>query len=188
MATRAPPRLTRGIDQPSRRSNGATAREVTTANSRSPCNSSARARITSTLPNPRAVTASSRNMVRRASGSTRVTCRSGRLRARTRPGNPAPLPMSATSRPSGIARPNMAQFSRCRSQSRGTSRGPIRPRTTPCSASRWANCSASAKECGNTPSATVGAAGVSRETGSITSGSSGRHDDDVPHGLGPLGL
>ena len=85
----------------SSRSSGATARDVTTSNVRSPCRSSARPRTTSTWPAPASATTSSRKVVRRSSGSTRVTRRSGRAIASTSPGSPAPEPMSQTVAPLG---------------------------------------------------------------------------------------
>ena len=87
IATRAPVGATSGIDQPSSRSRGATARDVTTSNVRSPCSASARPRTTSTWSSPRVATTSSRNVVRRSSGSTSVIRRSGRAMASTRPGS-----------------------------------------------------------------------------------------------------
>ena len=53
-----------------------------------PCKASARPRTTSTVSSPRASTTSSRKVVRRSSGSTSVTRRSGRAIARTSPGKP----------------------------------------------------------------------------------------------------
>ena len=52
---------------------------------------------------PQPAQASVRNATRRAIGSTRVTCRSGRARASTSPGSPAPEPRSATRAPSGTS-------------------------------------------------------------------------------------
>ncbi len=168
IATSSPPWRTSGIDQPSSRSSGATARDVTTEKSLLPWSSSARARTTSTLPSASSVTASSRKVDRRSNGSTRVTRRSGRAMARTSPGSPAPEPMSHTSRSGPMARPSSAQLIRCRSQSLGTSRGPINPRRTPSRVRIPANCSADGRVCENTPTAASGARGVSRETGSFT--------------------
>ena len=77
---------TRGMDHPKRRSSGATAREVTTSNVRLPWSSSARPLTTSTLSRPSSATTSSRKVVRRSSGSTRVTAQVRTLRS------PAPAP------------------------------------------------------------------------------------------------
>ena len=96
-----------GRHQPANRSNGATARAVTT--------SAGRALTLDVLlgPSPdhrdRGVqaerrTASARNAVRRANGSTEYHRRSGRAIARTIPGSPAPDPTSTTSRPAESAR------------------------------------------------------------------------------------
>ncbi len=101
IATSAPSGATSGIDHASSRSRGATAREVTTSKVRSPCRSSARPRSTSTDPSPRSATTSSRKVVRRSSGSTRVTRRSGRAMASTSPGSPAPEPEVADDRALG---------------------------------------------------------------------------------------
>src|SRR5690349_2822054 len=108
--------------------------------------------------------------------------------ARTRPGRPAPDPMSATLAPCGTASATTAQLRRCRSQSRGTSRGPIRPRTTPSSASHAAYRSASGRREANTPAASSGAGGVSRETWSVIGRSCGGGDHHVAAGLDTLGL
>ena len=98
---------------------------------RARASASARPRTTVTRSSPRSPTTSSRNVVRRRSGSTRVTVTSGRAMASTSPGRPAPDPMSHTRAPAGTTSASTAQLSRCRSHSRGTSRGPSRPRTVP---------------------------------------------------------
>ena len=116
---------------------------------------------------PSSSTASWRKVVRRSNGSTSATWRSGRTRASTIPGSPAPVPMSATVDSSGISRSRTAQFSRCRSHSRGTSRGPIRPRSVPSVASSSAYAASRTAARGNSFSTSGG--GVSRETGSVTS-------------------
>ena len=70
------------------------------------------------------------------------------------------------SRRGGTSSPSTAQLSRCRSQSRGTSRGPIRPadarRRSP--AARRTARPAAARSDANTLRAASGAEGVSRET------------------------
>ncbi len=95
-----------------------------------PATSSARPRTTRTS-RPRSSTTSVSQTVRRSSGSTSVTRRSGRASATAIPGSPAPLPTSTTVAPAGTSSPSTAQFSTCRVHSRGTSRGPISPRSTP---------------------------------------------------------
>jgi hypothetical protein len=133
-ANSRPPTAASGRHQPASRSSGATARAVTTsaATGGSPARSSARPRTTVTVESrPSAVTASDRKAVRRASGSTRVIMRSGRATASTIPGKPAPDPTSTTEAPTGIISDITAQLSMCRSHTRGASRGPISPRTTP---------------------------------------------------------
>ena len=77
--------------------------------------------------------------VRRSMGSTRCIRTSGRAIARARPGRPAPEPTSITSASTGRAGWTTAQLSTCRSQSRGTSRGPTSPWETPLSARMPAN-------------------------------------------------
>ncbi len=161
IATIAPVGATSGIDQRSSRSNGATAREVTTSKVRTPASSSARPRTTSTFSRPRSATTSLRKTVRRSSGSTSTKDRSGRAMASTRPGRPAPEPMSATDAPSGRTSPRSAQFKMWRSHRRGTSRGPISPRTTPASASHSAYRSANSNRSdANTLRAESGTEGV----------------------------
>jgi hypothetical protein len=170
MARNNPPDLTSGKDHRLRRSRGATARDVTASNVTFPCRSSARPRRTWTLSRRRVATTSSKNVVRRNSGSTRVTDRSGLRIAITSPGNPAPEPRSHTEDPSPISSVTPAQLSRWRSHNRGTSRGPINPRTVATSASTAAYASAVGKASENTLRATAGAEGVagslnvSRET------------------------
>ena len=107
IATSAPAGATSGIDHPSRRSRGATARDGDHVERRA---SRAGPRHARGPPrrgsSPSSATTSSRKVVRRSSGSTSVTARSGRAIASTRPGRPAPEPMSHTEAPSGgSARP-----------------------------------------------------------------------------------
>lgn len=128
----------RGSDQRARRVSGATARAVTTSARNSLRTSSARPRRTVTLSRPRVSTHSRRKTVRRRRGSRRTIERSGRIIPSTTPGSPAPAPTSTTSAPSGMSSSMTAQFIRCRSHSRPTSRGPISPRVTPASARRSA--------------------------------------------------
>ena len=112
MATKQPCEATNGIDHSSRRPSGATAREVTTSKVRTPCNESARPRTTSALDRPNSVTTSDRNVVRRSKGSTSTTMTSGRAMASTRPGRPAPEPMSHTDEPSGTTSPSTTELRR----------------------------------------------------------------------------
>jgi hypothetical protein len=143
-----PPMAVRGKHQPASRSSGATARAVTTsaATGGPPARSSARPRTTVTVASrPSVVTTSDRKAVRRASGSTRAIRRSGRATASTIPGKPAPDPTSTTEAPKGIMLDITAQLIKCRSQMRGASRGPIRPRTTPSVTSSSAYRTASAR-------------------------------------------
>jgi hypothetical protein len=113
--------------------------------------------------------------VRRSNGSINVTCRSGRAIAQTSPGSPAPDPTSATVAPCGTRGTTTAQFRMCRSQIRGTSRGPINPRSTPAEINKSTYCSASGSRSANTPAADDG--GVSRETGTISHGHMGERQD-----------
>src|SRR5690625_5053641 len=78
-------------------------------------------------------------------GSMRSNSRSGRMIASTIPGSPAPDPTSATVPLSGRRDPTAAEFKMCRRHSRGTSRGPISPRSLPSSASICPNSSAAAR-------------------------------------------
>ena len=87
-------------NQPVQRSDG---RERHHVERPAPVTSSARARTTSTWRDRAASTTSVRKVVRRSSGSSRVTVRSGRAIASTRPGSPAPEPTSITARPAGRA-------------------------------------------------------------------------------------
>ena len=140
MASTRPCSPTSGKVQPSSLSRGATALAVTTSK-RLPLMSSARSLATCTLSwSSSEATASVKNVARRSSGSMSVTWRSGRASAQTRPGNPAPDPTSATllamGTSPGSGTTTTAQFTRCRSQSLGTSRGPIRPWLTPSVAKR----------------------------------------------------
>ena len=117
----------------------ATARAVTTgADSRSQ-NCSARPRCTSTLPSPSSSTAARSQVVRRSMGSTRCIRTSGRAIASASPGSRHPSRRRSRRRPLGRAGWTTAQLSTCRSQSRGTSRGPTSPWETPLSARIAAN-------------------------------------------------
>jgi len=169
-ASSRPPLRASGRHHPASRSSGATARAVTTsAPAGGPSTtSSARPRTTVTVDaRPRAVTASDRNAVRRASGSTRVMLRSGRATASTIPGKPAPDPTSTTEAPIGMISDMTAQFTKCRSQIRGASRGPIKPRTTPSVTSSRAYETANSSRSPNTRAATSAiSAGGKMPTGS----------------------
>lgn len=131
-ASNRPPGFSSGRHHLTNRSKGATARAVTQSAfpiSATIADSSARPRTTRTVPaNWSFCTASSRNATRRCRGSINSTRRSGRRMAIARPGSPAPLPTSITRAPGGSRSVTIAQLSRWRSHSRGTSRGPIRPR------------------------------------------------------------
>src|SRR5690349_21646889 len=166
-STRPPGRTTRTANSASR-SSGATARAVATSARR--VASSARPRSTLALARPSASTHSDRNRQRRSIGSSRVTLSSGRTIASTMPGRPAPEPISTRVR----YRPPMrsattAQFSRCRSHSRATSCGPIRPHSTPRVASIPAKVRAPSSAGPNTSAAAGGAGGTS---GAVTVASS----------------
>ncbi len=132
-ASMRPCSCTNGSDHCASLASGATAREVTTsappASFRTPgCSARPRTTVTSS---PASSMNSARNIVRRSSGSTSVTRRSGRAIASGIPGSPAPLPTSTTVAPSAMSSPITAQLRMCRSHSRGSSRGPINPRSTP---------------------------------------------------------
>ena len=97
-----------------------------------PCSTSARPRTTSTL---RQLQRGHDLLEERGPAQQRLD-----QGHRAGPGARSPAPGRAGRRPSrcrttvassGISSPSSAQFTRCRSQSRGASRGPIRPRTTP---------------------------------------------------------
>ncbi len=192
MAISQPPRRTSGSDQRASRGSGATAREVTTSKTR-PRAAPRRGRAApprSSGRGPR--TASSRNAVRRSNGSTRVIRRSGRAMASTSAGQPGPAPDVAHGH---LARDRLAEHRAVQQvplPEPGVSRGPISPRTTPSSARRSANFSASGRASANTPRASAGAGGaggVSRET-SLTAcaAASTGEDHDVPARLDSLGL
>jgi len=72
-----------------------------------------------------------RKSTRRCRGSIRVNERSGRAKAITIPGNPAPEPISTTLTPSGMRVVTGMQLAIWRSQIRSPSRGPISPRSIP---------------------------------------------------------
>ena len=146
-----------------------------------PTCSSARPRTTVTWSvSPSAATASSRKAVRRASGSTRMTEISGLATASTIPGRPAPEPTSMTVAPGEISSPTTAQLSRCRSQSRGASRGPISPRRTPRSRAEPRRTTARPRRSPKTASAASRSLPGTRH--------SRGPDHDPPVGLDALGL
>jgi len=135
MASRLPPRFSKGKLHFTSLSSGATARAVTNDDEptvRTTSRSSARPRTTRTRSSrPRSCTASVRKSVLRSDDSTRSTSRSGRTQATARPGNPAPVPMSTSRPPDGSNSLRATELSRCRSHNRGTSQGPMSPRTVP---------------------------------------------------------
>jgi hypothetical protein len=140
-ATSRPPCRSRGALHAHSRASGATARAMTTSAPASCClmaGSSARPRTT-LADSARVSTTSVSHATRRAIGSKRMTSRSGRAMASGTPGSPAPDPRSTTRAPSGIASATTAEFRMWRSQSRSTSRGPIKPRSTPTAASSSVN-------------------------------------------------
>ena len=103
----------------------------------------------------------------------RSPARAGRPRSRDPPRSRAVAPAGATS----------AELTRCRSQSRPTSRGPIRPRRTPSEANSAAYCSIRAwRSAGKSAASTAGSGGggVSRETSAIRPGAPPR-SDAAPH-------
>ncbi len=163
-ANRLPPRFSNGKLQRTSLSNGATARAVTSSaepTALTTAASSARPRTTRTRSaNPRSAMTSVRKSVRRLSDSTRLTCRSGRTHAIARPGRPAPEPISTSRIDSGSSSAIAMQFSRCRSQSRGTSRGPIRPRSEPWPASQPAYRTSSSALSASRSQTTTGGAGA----------------------------
>ncbi|TDV50818.1 hypothetical protein CLV71_106160 [Actinophytocola oryzae] len=140
-ATNRPPSRSRGALHAQSRASGATARAMTTsapASCRLMAGSSARPRTT-LADSERVSTTSVSHATRRAIGSRSVTSRSGRAMMRGTPGNPAPDPRSTTRAPSGRADAITAELRMCRSQRRSTSRGPIKPRSTPTAASSSVN-------------------------------------------------
>ena len=143
MASTTPPRRTSGRHQASSRSSGATAREVTTSNRRLPWSSSARPRTTSTLSS-----AEVRDHLLEEGGPPQQRLDQGHAQVgaadrQHEPGQAGPAPDVATVRRSATSVGSTAQLRRCRSHSRGTSRGPISPRSTPRVASSSAYRSAS---------------------------------------------
>jgi hypothetical protein len=146
-ATSRPPCLSRGALHAQSRASGATARAMTTSAPASCClmaGSSARPRTT-LADSARVSTTSVNHATRRAIGSRSVTSKSGRAMMSGTPGSPAPDPRSTTRAPSGIASATTAELRMCRSQSRSTSRGPIKPRSTPTAASSSVNCTAAVR-------------------------------------------
>ena len=120
---------------------------------------------------------SSRKVVRRSKGSTRVTVRSGRPIARTSPGRPAPEPRSTSEAPGASSDVSARQLSTCLSQSLGASRGPISPRSTPAVASNSTYRSTrGSRSDENALRAASGVEGVSRET-SVIEPSLGKYHD-----------
>src|SRR5215475_11632405 len=163
IASTIPPGRTTRTAISASRSSGATARAVATS-ARSTV-SSARPRSTLALARPSSATHSDRNRQRRSIGSSKVTLSSGRIMASTRPGRPAPEPISASVRYRlSMRSATTAQLSRWRSHNRGTSRGPIRPRSTPRVASMRANAWAWSSAGPNT----AVAAGGGRTSGAVS--------------------
>jgi hypothetical protein len=146
-ATSWPPCRSRGKLHAQSFASGATARAMTTSVPASCClmaGSSARPRTT-LADSARVSTTSVNHATRRAIGSRSVTSRSGLAIARGTPGRPAPDPRSTTRAPSGMADAMTAELRMCRSQRRSTSRGPIKPRSTPTAASSSVNCTAAVR-------------------------------------------
>ena len=75
----------RPVQQPAQRSDGSRRHHVEPSR---PCNASARPRTTSTGSSPSSATTSSRNVVRRSSGSTSVTVQVGSSDGQHQPGQP----------------------------------------------------------------------------------------------------
>ena len=129
-----PPGLTNGRHQPASRSSGATARAVTTSTAGMRRGAAPRPAPGRTTTLGRAPSSATPRQEGRAAqqrldqGHPQVGPDAARA---PDPGRPAPVPTSHTARPAGTSSATTAQFSRCRSHSRGTSRGPISPRSTP---------------------------------------------------------
>ena len=107
-----------------------------------------------------------RKVVRRASGSIRVTRRSGRRDGEHQPGQSRTRAHVGDGAP-GSSAASSAQLTRCRSHSRGTSRGPISPRTHALGRQeRGVPLGEGAASRGEDPASTAGSGGggVSRET------------------------
>ena len=160
IARTRPPGLASPDARPASRSSGATARAVTTSAATCPVMSSARPLRTLALPRPSAPRQSARNAARRAIGSTSVTSRSGSSIASTMPGRPAPDPRSTRVAGCGTSSATTAQLTRCLSQTRPASSGPISPRCTPGPASSRAYRSARGSAVPNTARASAGAGGT----------------------------
>ena len=128
-ATRTPPGRSTGRHHPASVGRAATALAHTTSTPPGVPASPARARTTLQGISI-SINISCSQVTRRSIGSTRVIRRSGLATARTIPGSPAPDPTSTTSASAGIRGATAAQLSRCRSQIRSTSRGPMSPRWT----------------------------------------------------------
>ena len=128
MASRAPSALTRCQEITNNLGSGATARAVTTSKLFLTLSALPRMTVIGSSSSPMT---SSRKSTRRCSGSIRKTSRSGRARAITIPGSPAPEPISATLTPAGIKVVTGSEFAMWRSQIRSPSLGPINPRSIP---------------------------------------------------------
>ena len=145
IASSAPPGATSGRPQRSSFGSGASARAVTTSNRSGRVQSSARPRTTSTPRDPAG---------RRPPRGTPSAAPSARSGSPARPGGRSPAPAPAgpprsrgrpRRRPPAASGASRAQLTRCRSHSRGTSRGPISPRRTPSEASSAAYSSSRAR-------------------------------------------
>ena len=144
-ATRVPPSSSSGNVQRASLSIRATARAVTNGARRRPGTLRPGRGGRCTLSSPSSATVATATSCGAASAPRGGRPgRDGRS-ASARPGRPAPEPTSTMVAPSGNASWTTAQLSTCRSHSRGTSRGPIRPWLTPVSARIPANRSASAE-------------------------------------------
>ena len=137
---------------------------------------------------PRSATTSSRKVVRRSSGSTSVTRRSGRRIATTRPGQPrTAADVADRGALRHAARSATAQLSRCRSHSRGTSRGPISPRTVACAGQPARVRGRERQAVSENPRGLSRAAGAFHVKPSRSS-ASGRSHHDVPPRLDAVGV
>ena len=139
IATSRPSVRMSGADHLTKRSRGATAREVTA--STSPYSAIDRLLFSAATHHDHIVqaedsTTSERKVVRRNSGSTSTSFRSGLTMASGIPGNPAPLPISTMRSSESNRSETTAQLRIWRSQRRDDSRGPDQPRMTPASANQ----------------------------------------------------
>ena len=132
IATSAPVGATSGIDQPSSRSSGATARDVTTSNVRRSVQLLGATAHDLDVVEPELA---DHLVEERRAPQQRLDQRHRDVGARDRHHHARegrrPCRCRTRSTPSGIASPSTAELSTCRSHSRSASRGPIRPRTTP---------------------------------------------------------